>query len=165
MSATTYAAGLYKAEILSQGFGTSARKGTPFFFVQVKILGRYDAQGTLQACPQYERTVRQYLTHEVSINIFKTMLKALQVEVTNLEQLDLEAANPISLVGRQLDLLCQLENFEGRTQEQWSLPLRKKMDLSAVRALNDRFGHLLRGESARKPAIDPVVPNPDQTPF
>src|SRR4051794_8554359 len=99
---TTYEKGLYQAQILGQGFEASAAKGTPYFFLQIRILGRYDAQGQLQPCPQYERTICQYLGNEVGVTILLAQLRSIGVVVTDLTQLDPATPGHFSLVGRRI---------------------------------------------------------------
>src|SRR4051812_38247155 len=122
MSATTYSKGKYRAEVVDQGFEQSSGKGTPCFFLQIRILARYDEQGQAQECPRYERTYRQYLNTETGVNILRGQLKSLDVQVTGLAQLDPGAANHVSLVGRTIDVACELESYRGRQQERWSIP-------------------------------------------
>lgn len=165
---TTYDKGLYQAEIVAQGFEESAAKGTPGFYLQLRILGRYDANGALQDCPRYERTIQQWLANEVGVNILLGALKALDVQVANLTQLDPGSAHHVNLVGRKIDVACELETYLGRQVERWSLPRskKKKLALDKVRDLDDKFGHLLRDNGlAAKPTLDPVVPNTTDTPF
>jgi hypothetical protein len=163
---TTYGKGTYVAEVLEQGFTESTAKGTPGFFLQVKIIGRYDVKGEIQECPQFERTWTQWLANETGVNILRGDLKALGAEITDLTQLDPALPGHVSLVGRKIDLTCDLETFQGKQRERWGVARRRqKLDLTAVRALNDRFGHLLRdgrGES-RNPGV--AAPNDSDIPF
>jgi hypothetical protein len=139
---TTYAEGRYQAQITDQGF-ERASTDTPFFYLQMLILGRIDADGVVQECPKYERTCRQYLKKGTpGVAILKADLKSLGVEVTDLVQLDLEAPDPIKLVGRVIDVVCEHEPHNGKTRERWSISrARKKLDLSEIRRLNDQSGH------------------------
>jgi hypothetical protein len=157
---TTYANGRYHAEILEQGFERSPAKGTPFFFLKVRILGRYDEQGQLQDCPQYERDYRQYLVSEVSFNILKGALKTLGFEINGLLQLDPGSPDYVNLVGRKIDMTCDLETYQGRQRERWDIPrVREKLDLDALRYLNDKYGHLLGGGKGEGKAPDDAPPN------
>jgi hypothetical protein len=164
---TTYANGKYEAEILDQGFEESSTKHTPYFFLQLRILGRYDAQDKLQECLNYERTYQQYLANDTGVDILKSDLKALGVEVTDLTQLDPGCPKFINLVGRKIDVVCKLETYQGAQRERWSIyRSRKKLNLDSVRALNDRFGHLLRdGNGQAKPAPGVAAPNKADAPF
>jgi hypothetical protein len=163
---TTYSAGTYKAKVTGQGFEESSKKGTPCFFLQFKVLGRYDEKGELQECQQYERTYRQYLANDVGVGILKGDLRTLGVEIASLAQLDLETPGAIKLVDREIDVVCEHEPYQGRVQERWSLPRprQKKLDLNSIRELDDRFGHLLRG-SGQATQAPPVVPNDSDVPF
>jgi hypothetical protein len=163
---TTYSDGKYLAEVTGQGFGKSSRKGTQYFFLELKILSRYDAQDQLQGCPQHQRVYQQYLAGEIGVKYLLGDLKSLDVQVKHLADLQPGMPNHVSLVGRKIDVVCKVEPFEGKEMERWTIPpKRQKLDLQAVRALDDQFGHLLRegGGQARPPT--PVTPNDSDTPF
>jgi hypothetical protein len=164
---TTFTNGRYQAEILIQGFEESSTKGTPYFFLHLRILGRYDAQDQLQECPRYERTYVQYLANDTGVEILKGDLKALGIEVTDLTQLDPACPKFINLVSRKIDVVCKFESYRGEQRERWSIHrARKKLHLDSVRALNDRFGHLLRdGNAQAKPAPGVTTPNSTDAPF
>jgi hypothetical protein len=162
---TTYSKGDYRAEIVDQGFLESPSKRTPGFSLQFKILKRYGADGELQECPQYERTYTQYLNTETGVNILRGDLQALGVEVSDFNQLDLANPNAIKLVGRQIDVQCKIEDFNGRAQERWLISRGpRKLRLDAVQKLNLQFGHLLCPGGASPPPI-PVEPNQSDDAF
>jgi hypothetical protein len=163
---TTYAKGRYQARVTDQGF-EEAGTGTPCFYLQLQILGQYAADGKVQECPRYERTYRQYLKNDIGAAILKADLRSLGVEVSDLQQLDLAASNPITLVERTIEVACDHAPYNGTLRERWSIPrVRKKLDLSAVRELNDQFGHVLRGgNGTARPAGAPPAPNDTDTPF
>src|SRR5262245_48342467 len=162
----TYTKGRYRAMILEQGFTESSVKATPAFYLQLKILKRYGANGELEACQEYERTYLQYLANETGINILRGHLRAIGVSITDLAQLDPEAPGGLRLAGKEIDAECEIETYNGQQRERWSISSRKKMNLDAVRALNDRFGHLLRnGEAAPQPAPPVREPNRSDEPF
>src|SRR5262245_1317414 len=167
MDSTTYSKGKYRAEVLEQGLTTSAAKNTPGFYLQLKILKRHDANGGLVDCPQYERTYTQYLANETGINILRGDLKALGVQVTTFAQLDPATPNHVNLVGRQIDVTCELEAYQGKQRERWSIPrTRNTLPPEAVRALDDQFGHLLRGGNGQaQPAPAVTTPNQSDAPF
>jgi hypothetical protein len=163
----TYAKGKYLVEILDQGYEESSTKRTPGFFLQVRVTGRYGPKGDLEECPQLERTYRQYLANDVGVNILRGILKAIDVCVTDLTQLDPEAPNHVSLVGRLIDMICDHESYQGKTRERWDIPRsRKKLDLNGVLALNNKFGHLLKdGNGQAKPSPAVTKPNDSNVPF
>lgn len=154
---TTYVAGEYQAEVLSQGFA-EAGTGTPFFFLQIKVLGRYDGDGRVQACPQFERTYRQYLKNDAGIAILRGELKAIGVEVSDLIQLSPEIPTSINLTGRTINAFCTTEVYNGQEREKWQLRQpRKKVSLNTIRELSTKFGHVLHSGS-QKPATTGTTP-------
>src|SRR5262249_44247893 len=117
--------------------------------------------------PQYERSYVQYLANDTGVEILKGDLRALGVEVGDLTQLDPGSPKGINLAGRKIDVMCRLETYQGSERERWSIHrTRKKLSLDSVRALNDRFGHLLRdGTAQAKAAPGVTTPNRTDTPF
>jgi hypothetical protein len=164
MTMPTYTPGRYRAGILDQGFDETA-KGTPYFFLQLRVLSRTDA-GKPADCPQLERTYRQYLSHEVGHRILRDDLGALGVEVDDLTRLDLASPDPVKLIGREIDVVCDHEIYNGRTVERWRIarPARRKLSPDQVRALGARFA---AGRTRTNPATPPSPPTPpaDNTPF
>jgi hypothetical protein len=166
MDTTTYSNGKYRAEILEQGFTASTAKGTPAFFLLLKIRERYDANGSLVECPQYERPYTQYLANETGVNILRGDLKALGVQVTSFAQLDPATPDHVNLVGRQIDVTCDLESYQGKQRERWSIArTRSTLPSDALRALDDQFGHLLRGDNGQAQPAPAVTPNQSDAPF
>ena len=164
--ANTYTKGKYRAEVLEQGFERS-RKGTPAFYLQLKILGSYNAQDQLKDCPQFERTCRQYVNTDTGVRILKAIMKDIGVEFTRLVQLDPGTPGHLNLVGRQIDVTCELESYQGQQQERWGISRsHEKLDLDAVRDLDSQFGHVLGdGSSPTKPSSAVERPNDSDVPF
>jgi hypothetical protein len=161
----TYFAGNYQAEVLDQGFSKSPTKGTPYFFLHLKVLGRYDPDGKLVECPQFERTYEQYVKEQVGIRIFRKQLKSLGVEVGSLTQLFPGTPGCVSLVGRKIDVVCKMESYQGKQKERWSiLESHERLDLNAVRMLDDQHRHLLQG-SGQAPSPAVTTPNDTDVPF
>jgi hypothetical protein len=161
---TTYQKGRYRAEIIDQGFGSSPAKGTPLFFLQLRIAGRYDDRGELQACPRYERTYQQYLANDVGVRILRTDLAALDVRVSSLSQLDPEKPDAVRLTGRTIDVECDLEVYEGRERERWRIARsRKRLDRDAVQQLDDRFGHVFGSPAGAGDAPAPSADRASET--
>jgi hypothetical protein len=137
---TTYPQGKYQARILDQGFAKSDVKRTPYYFLQLKPLGRYGDGGELVECQQFERTYAQYLSGDTGAGILKGDMKAIGVEYTDLSQLSLDSPDAINLVGRTIDVVCEYETYQGKLQERWKISRsRKKLSLDTIRALNDQL--------------------------
>jgi hypothetical protein len=162
----TYEKGVYQAEVVGQGFAESASKGTPYFYLQLLVLARYAADGTPQECPRYERTYEQYLAGETGVIILRAQLRAIGVEVARFEQLDPSAPGHLSLVGRKIDVACDVETYQGKPRERWTIPTpKKKLNREGVRALQDNFGHVLDGSGQAKPSSAVERPNDSDVPF
>jgi hypothetical protein len=164
---TTYRKGKYRAIILDQWFDESRKKKTPGFFLLLKIVKRYGAKDELEACPEYERTYQQYLANETGVNILLGDLKAIGVQITDPTQLLPDAPGAVRLAGKEIDVQCEIEMYNGQERERWRIARSQtKMTLDAVRALNDKFGHLFRnGEATPQPAPPVREPNRSDNPF
>jgi hypothetical protein len=163
----TYEKGKYQAEIVTQGFEeVQNEKHTPYFYLMLKIVGRYDADDTLRACPQAEREYRQYINTETGVRILGGELRALGVDVAGLTQLRPGEPNHVSLVGRRIDVMCDHESYNGKPRERWRIPRsRRKLDVATIRQLDDQFGHLLRGNNPPPPPPPPAAPNTSDEAF
>jgi hypothetical protein len=140
VNTTTYTPGRYRAEIIDQGFFESNSKGTPGFFLQLKILSRCGPGGELQECPQFERTYEQYLANDTGARILYGDLKAIGFDVAELSRLDLDDSEAVHLVGQQIDVECRLEGYNGVVRERWGIPRpRKKLGLDAIRSVAAKF--------------------------
>jgi hypothetical protein len=165
--ATTYSEGDYLAKVIAQGFESSIMKETPFFFLQLSIIGRYDSTGCeIQHCPQYERSYRQYVNTETGVNLLKRDLKTLAVEFGDLKQLSPDFPGHLSLVGREIKVFCKIEMYKGKPQEWWEIPCpRAKLDPIALQRLSDQFTHLFGDQSNQpKPPATPPPANPSDEP-
>jgi hypothetical protein len=157
---TTYSPGRYRVVVIDQGFDEAAT-GTPFFFLQVRILSRLNPAGTPENCPRLERTIRQYLGSEVGLQILGKDLRQLGVEVDDITRLNLESADPISLVGREIEVECADDEYQRRTVERWRIA-RRRLSPDQVRALGARFG---AGRTGTNPPAPPPNPPAENTPF
>jgi hypothetical protein len=141
-----YQEGKYRAVILDQAF-EKASTGSPRFVLKLQIQGCYNAQGNLDPCQQLKRTYSQTLNNETGISILLADLKAMGVNVEDLSQLHPGLEGSISLVGRQVDVSCRHESYQGRMVERWGIN-RPKLTLAAVQAVQEQFGHLLKKSAA-----------------
>jgi hypothetical protein len=162
MTETTYANGKYLGEVIDQGFEETTKKKAPYFFLQLRILGRYDDGGELQDCPRYERTFKQYVNTETGVSILRGQLDTLGVEAPNLSSLAPGAAGHVSLVGRKIQVTCDHEPYEGKLSERWGIPRPRNntLPLEDLRGLDDKFGHLFRDDNG-KPKPPPPAPKPN----
>jgi hypothetical protein len=165
---TTYAAGKYVAEVLDQGFDISRVKKTSFFFLQLRILGRYGDQGQILECQKYERIYRQYLNTDTGVNILRDDLRVIGIELKAFAQLHGGTTDPINLVGRRIDVRCDIETYDGMQRERWGIwRAQQKLDLDAVQALDAQFAHLLARTNGQSDAAStpPTNGQPNAAPM
>jgi hypothetical protein len=75
--------------------------------------------------------------------------------VTDLQQLSPQFPGHIDLVGKEYDLACRHEAYQGRQVERWLLRWRKPLDLDAIGRLNERFAHILKDAGGDAAAPEP----------
>jgi hypothetical protein len=115
-----YQAGRYRAEVIQQAMG-KASTNNPQFTLRIKILEAYTAPGVVEpVAQQYERTIYRVIT-EKSMAGFERDLEALGLEVTSMKQLDPATPGYTSVVGTVIDCLCAANEWNGETNEKWSV--------------------------------------------
>jgi hypothetical protein len=168
MNETTYSPGRYKARIKDYGW-CEASTGTPQFFIQLEILNRYDNDGALVDCPQFERTFYRAISlkdekaKQTCISMLKGDLSAIGVHVDDEAQLDPQHPQAINLFAKELDVLMTLESYQGAPRERWHVRSAERQKLS-IADLRSRIGGPLfrKGNNTPPPASPPPV---DDTPY
>lgn len=106
-----------------QGFGESKKKGTPYFHASFKPVAYIADDGTeVSEIPDATRDLTLYLT-ENSVEGAVRDLRKIGFDGKAFSALDPSTPNYFKLEGREIELECKHEVFEGRTQERWQVPL------------------------------------------
>ena len=102
----------------------------------------------------------------MGVNILRGDLNALGVQVPNLDLLNPDVTDHVSLVGREIDVECEIESYKGKQKERWSIPHRKlpKLGRDEIRDLDAKFGHLFRDGTA-PPKLPATKPNSTDNTF
>jgi hypothetical protein len=169
MNETTYTPGRYMARIKDYGW-CEASTGTPQFFIQLKILSKYDdASGALIECPQLERTfyraisLKDEKTRQTCGNMLKGDLSAIGVQVEDEAQLDPQHPQAINLFDKEIDVFMTLESYQGSPRERWHLRSAERQKLTLTDLRSRLGGQLFKaGNSTPPPAVPPQV---DDTPY
>lgn len=164
-----YDKGRYIAEVtnqeLSETKGSGAKGPQPQFVLTFRPLGMRDLHnpgGELIACDEYERSIFRVI-NDKTIEYVLEDLEALGFEGTSFDQLSQSHPNCYSFVGKEIEVSCQHEEYQGKTVERWSLAkngggfIPKKLDSQSAKKLDAMFGQKLKGKfgktaaTARKP--------------
>jgi hypothetical protein len=172
-NAPYYNEGLHVGTVLGQGL-SEAGTGTAQFLLRVKVLGEVTGDdGSYQPSDrQYERSIYMALT-EKTRDFVVDNLKLLGFDGSSMAQLDLSHPKAVSFVGKQVDLWCKHDAYNGKTSEKWSLAMPRKemesLDAKKMRQLDSLFGKALASKpKSTKPEDenqDPTQITDDDIPF
>jgi hypothetical protein len=163
--------GKYLGRIVDYGiFHSSVGQRHQTVFVCVELIGQYDRHtGELGACPAETRTYTKAIT-EKTIDWVIADLKAIGYDRDGFRYLDPEVPGAVNLFGREIDLDCDHEVYDGKARERWSIHrerTREKVGRDELARLDAEFGEKLkRAFGGAKPAVTTApVPDADDTPF
>lgn len=149
--ASAFAKGLYETEITAQRFGASESKGTPFFEIDFRVVGKYDpATRELAAIDPGNRSCRIYLkAGGEAEKIALDRLKALGIE-GNFRQYDPTNPSHTSLAGKKVKMWNKGPNAKGYDEWNVFVPSDKERkprvsDPNVAAKLDNIFGGKLGG--------------------
>jgi hypothetical protein len=165
-----YEPGKYRGRIRDYGvFKSEAGQQHPTVFITFDVMGRYDpATGERGPCPPGTRTYTKAITPR-TIDWLLADLKAIGYDKVGLKYLDPEVPGAVDLFGREIDVDCDLETFEGRERERWSIGRgpRTKLAQGDLEELDAQYGAELKKAfgGGLPDAAPPTVRDPgDATP-
>jgi hypothetical protein len=161
--------GKYRVRIEDYGVFQSVKgQQHPTVFVRFTLVGVYNpTTGEVDECPAEAGEYTKAITDK-TIDWVLSDLKAIGYDGVKLEQFDPEAPGAANLFGREIDVVCEPETYEGKTRERWSIyrePQRKKMGRDALARLDGVYADKIRkvlGDGQPKAAPAPVAPNDDK---
>jgi hypothetical protein len=163
--------GNYRGRIVDYGvYQSTAGQQHPTVFVTVELLGRYgDNTAELIPCPVEKRTYEKAITPK-TIDWVLADLKAIGYDQNSFQYFDPEVPGAANLFGREIDVDCNHEVYEGKTRERLSIhraPSRKKLRREALAALDAQYADTLRRAfGGAKPSVAPAsAPDADEAPF
>lgn len=152
--------GRYRAVICDHGL-TQTSTGKDQVVITFSLCGMIDATtpGDLRPAPDCNRSIFKVLTDK-SIEYVMQDLRSIGWEGTSFAELDHENSDVANLIGKEIDVLCTHEEYQGKTQERWSLAGRgaaaiKAADSATIRRLDTLFAKHLKAGKA-KPAAQPL---------
>ena len=152
--------GRYIGQLTNQQLGKTSN-GNPQIVLTFNIIGKVDLsdpQGALLDCPKYERTVYRVITNKTIDYVLKDM-EAIGFEGNSFGQIDSSMPGFQDLRGKEIELFCDHDNYEGKEKEKWGIYTEfegakvEKLEAADVRKLDTLFGKALKD---RKPATPPV---------
>jgi len=168
----------YRGRITDYGVEQSqAGQQHPTIFITSELVGQYDpATGELLPCPAASRTYYKAITPK-TIGWLLADLKAIGYDKPGLEYLDPEVPGAADLFGREVDLVCEHETYDGQVRERWSIHrerTREKIGREGLARLDALYGDQIRralgaGVSPRLPSRRPrpttTPPSDSRRPF
>lgn len=157
-----YGAGTYRCQITGQAFGKQGAKNTPYFALQIKVLGYYHPE-TGDFHPEnanYDREVKLWIT-EKTVEHVVPKLRAIGYEGSSFKTIDPATPDYQSFAGVETDFVCQIENNNGKDYEKWDFPMMSQAIENTVgvsRELDTLFGKKLKAVAGV-----PSVPAPAKT--
>jgi hypothetical protein len=119
--------GRYWVRVQRQGMGKSEQKGTPFFQLEVLVVGAVDPknpEGDLLGVDQAERRITMYLT-EKTAEFTMEKLEAIGFDRPSLKFLDPTTPDFCNFTGKEFEAWCAHEQGTGTNQgkvfEKWSI--------------------------------------------
>lgn len=157
--AAIFEKGLYLGKCISQFMGQSENDNkTPYFALRFQIMARITRENELANTHEGERTVYLYLSDK-AMDMAVEVLTFLGYQKESLRFLDPTVENHHSFVGREVDLWCKVETYQGDTKEKWSISTPREqhqavpIEQSELRRLDAMFGKALKSKPPTKPAV------------
>lgn len=169
-----YREGNYNATVLSQAFGESKEKGTPYFALTIRP-DEFDAgEPEMQAVQgAQERTIWMYLT-EGTAEFVARDLRTIGFSGNSFAELDPDSAKHHSFVGQIISVYCKTEQYNGKEKEKWQISSgggkieHKGIDSKTTRKLDALFGKHLKAAkpgNGKAPASSSKPLTNDEIPF
>lgn len=169
--AAFYEPGKYRVRVTKQQFGEN-KNSNPELQLAIKPIGIYEGEEPSDMEGLYDRTIFLTLTEGTLGTAEKpgwvmTTLLFLGFNGTSFAQLDPEHTKAISFVGKEFDARCDVEEYQGKEREKWNVlrpgtgsggPATKPIATKAVRALDAKFGKLLKSSIGRPAPNSPADP-------
>ena len=152
-----YQKGLHVGKCIGQWMGQSESENkTPYFALRFIITGRVEGD-SVRSVEQNERSVYLYLSDK-ALDMTTDVLAFLGYDKDSLRFLDPANENFHNFAGKECDLWCKVEEWNGDTREKWniSLPLDREItpiDDKELRRLDALFGKSIKGKRAPAQAI------------
>ncbi|MBL8795243.1 MAG: hypothetical protein JNM56_15160 [Planctomycetia bacterium] len=142
MTVSLYPEGVYQARVLKQSFEHALTTDTIQFVMALRIQGRYDDEGLLVACPPEIRYYRHSVNSRNACLRLRAELIPLGHMLKGLTELIPGRPDSIDFVGRDIDVSCDVETFEGRPRERWNIKRRRLAASAEVEGLQAFFGEV-----------------------
>lgn len=158
-----YTAGKYTGRIVNQVL-TENRAGNPELQLVFLPTASIDAHGQADSITtDFPRTIYLTLTERTIGTPEKPgwvllTLQFLGFNGTSFSQLDPDSDNPCSFIGMEVELRCNIETYEGKDREKWSVirpgagTIAKPAAKKTIRALDAKFSKLLKARTANPPS-------------
>jgi hypothetical protein len=159
--AAYYKTGLHVGVCVGQFMGQSDNANkTPYFALKFNIRGRVEDEREIPV-DQGERTVYLYLS-EKALDMSVDVVAFLGYDKDSLKFLNPEVDGFYDFSGKEVDLWCKIEEYQGKDTEKWSVSMPRKpvtpIEDKELRRLDSLFGKAIRAR--RGPGVPDVAPPP-----
>jgi hypothetical protein len=159
--AAYYKTGLHVGECVGQFMGQSDNANkTPYFALKFNIRGRVENDREIPV-ERGERTVYLYLS-EKALDMSVDVVAHLGYDKDSLKFLNPEVEGFYNFAGKEVDLWCKIEEYQGKDTEKWSVSMPRKpvtpIEDKELRRLDSLFGKAIRAR--RGPGVPDVAPPP-----
>jgi hypothetical protein len=156
--------GKYRGRIRDYGiYQSPVGQQLPTIYVSFDLIGRYEpTTDRLAPCESTTRTYEKAITDR-TIGWVIADLRSIGYDRPALNQFDPEAEGAADLFGREIDLDCKHEIYEGSVRERWSIfreLKRKKLATEALNQLDALFGAHLKKAFAEASKDEAAVSEP-----
>lgn len=142
---THYQAGTYQCQVIDQGFGTSEKKGTPFFFLKF-VPSTNDGV-------QYEREIVKYITENTKEYVIRDLMK---LGWDGVNFIDLDTGGDTSFRNQVFEFECKHEVNDGYKNERWDLPFGGGMKIEKEDGVSKKLQTLYGAELKKHREANPA---------
>lgn len=167
-----YEPGRYLVKVVRQGFGTSKKKGTPYFFLTIRpqrrIVEELDGEEiTEPIANEHDRDIELYLTQN-TIAFQLEALRGLGWGGNSFSEIDPSYPGHHSFVGQEVKATCEHTGDGDKVYDNWSLMMltterEHHAPEGLVRTLDEEYRDILT-DTATGTAPRPAPPE-DEIPF
>lgn len=136
--------GHYFCYVTNQGVKKTSA-GKQFIVFNFEVVAQLKADGSrrerTQGAPVHTGDLIFWLTEKAFDNSLRDVTKIVGAEISSFAQIDPRHPKSLSAIGKELELSCKQEAYQGRPQTKWSLPrdMGKPLSDSEVQTLDERL--------------------------
>lgn len=148
-----YPPGNYRAEVTNQALGETKKTGNPQFVLTFRVLEALDHPSP--GMNSYERSIFRVITDN-TVEYLLQDLERLGFYGQSFSQLDPETEGFHDFRGKEIEVFCKHEEYEGNSVERWSLSRGGSLEIKPLpaksrRDLDNKYGKQLKAMFGKSP--------------